>query len=196
MRIQDNILARPERRLMAGDLLGRLAVGFLALALAGYVLHWLGDSMDGSLARHRGTERPRYGRYVDHASDALSNFMIMAGLGLSGHVRMGVAMFTLAAYLALTLHVVLRAQALDEFRISFLLLGPTELRLALVAITLAMMAFGPGWVDGGALRITAYEIPILVAGAAFLAIFAWQLRSTADQLRRLGESPVLNPERP
>ena len=214
MRIQDNILAVPERRLLnalcprmpawvtpdrltalglgggavvlVGDLLSRVSPLFLWLAIVGYGMHWFGDSLDGSLARFRCIERPRYGRYVDHATDALSNFLIMAGLGLTGHVRMDVALFAIAGYLMMSIHVFLRAEALKEFQLSFLLAGPTELRIALVGLTLSMLFYSGGGVWLGGLRFSLYDLPIGFAGVVFVALFCWHIVGTSRILREMG----------
>ena len=117
---------------------------------------------------------------------ALSNLAIMTGLGLSGYVDLSLSLFCIAGYLAMTIHVLLRAEALGEFRISFLLIGPTELRLILTAMTLAMLAFGHVTVPLFERRVSVYDLPIALACALFLLLFCWNLATTARLLRRMG----------
>ena len=167
----------------AGYALSPRAAPWLLLAIVGYGVHWFGDSLDGSLARHRGIERPLYGHFLDHSVDALGNLIGMAGLGLTGYVRMDVALFALVGYLLLTIHVVLRLRATGEMQLSFLLGGPTELRLGLVALTLAMLWLGPVRLLGR----SAYDLAIGGAGGVFVGIFLWSTVATARLLRQRGD---------
>src|SRR6185295_5959784 len=88
----------------AGYLLAARDPDFLWLANLGLLLHWYGDSLDGTLARVRGAERPRYGFLVDQSTDAAGDILIMAGLGLSPYVRLDAALLALVGYHALTIH--------------------------------------------------------------------------------------------
>jgi archaetidylinositol phosphate synthase len=104
-------------------------------------VQWLGDSLDGTLARVRRTERPRYGYYLDHLSDALSTALVGLGLGLTAQMHLTVALVLVIAYLALSINTYLETQALGVFTLGYGRLGPTEARLALVAL-LAVVALG------------------------------------------------------
>jgi len=103
----------------------------LLVAIICIVVNWLGDSLDGTLARHRNHCRPRYGFYVDHIVDAFSAVFLLGGLALSGHMSPGVALGLLLAYLMLSIEVYLATYTLGEFKISYFKMGPTELRLFL-----------------------------------------------------------------
>jgi phosphatidylglycerophosphate synthase len=105
------------------------------------VVQWLGDSLDGTLARVRHAERPRYGYYLDHLSDALSTALVGLGLGLTAHMHLTVALVLVVAYLALSINTYLETQALGVFRLGYGRLGPTEARIALMAL-LAAIALG------------------------------------------------------
>jgi archaetidylinositol phosphate synthase len=94
-------------------------------------LNWFGDSLDGTLARVRQHQRPRYGYYVDHVVDAFGTTFLLGGLALSGYMHPLVAMGLLVAYLALSVEVYLSAHVLGEFRITYFQMGPTELRILL-----------------------------------------------------------------
>ncbi len=101
-------------------------------------LNWLGDSLDGTLARVRQRQRPRYGFYVDHMVDTFGALALMSGLALSGYMKPGIAIGLLIAFLVLSIQSYLATHALGEFRISFWRLGPTELRVLLAMGNLAL----------------------------------------------------------
>ena len=101
---------------------------FVVVCLA---VNWFGDSLDGTLARVRQHQRPRYGYYVDHVVDAFGAMFLFGGLALSGYMHPLVAMALLVAYFAMSIEVYLAAQALGEFRITYFQMGPTELRIVL-----------------------------------------------------------------
>src|SRR5262245_24038819 len=86
----------------AGSLLSNRDPAFLWLANLGLVIHWLGDSLDGTLARVRGSERPKLGFVMDQSVDVVGDILIMAGLGLSPFVRLDAALLALVGYHALT----------------------------------------------------------------------------------------------
>jgi archaetidylinositol phosphate synthase len=104
--------------------------------IAGLALNWFGDSLDGTLARVRHHERPRYGFYVDHVIDAIGAAFLLGGLGLSGYMSPMVALALLAAYLLVCVEVFLRTYCIGTFQMSFLKIGPTELRILLAIGTL------------------------------------------------------------
>jgi phosphatidylglycerophosphate synthase len=165
-RFQESILAKQEKRLLIwmaertpawinSDHL--TALGFAAqvatgvsYALARYnklwliagiallALNWLGDSLDGTLARVRQKQRPRYGFYVDHMLDSIGSVALMGGLALSGYMSPAVAITLLVLFLLLSIQSYLATHALGEFRLSFWSFGPTELRLLLVAGNIAL----------------------------------------------------------
>lgn len=211
-RVQANLVARHERRaldwmcermprwitpdgLTVGGMIGAalafagygatwLDPAFVWLATFGIVVHWLGDSLDGSLARYRGCERPGYGYYLDHSVDALCNLVIVGGLGLSSFVRLDVALFVLCGYYLLCIHVFLHNHVTGVLKLSFLALGPTELRLGLVAInTLYFFRQHAGTYGGD--TYSAYDWFLIAVGFIFVAIFVYQLSATLRMLRAL-----------
>jgi archaetidylinositol phosphate synthase len=101
-------------------------------------LNWLGDSLDGTLARVRQQLRPRYGFYVDHMVDSFGALALMGGLALSGYMHAGIAIGLLVAFLMLSIQSYLATHALGEFRLSFSRFGPTELRILLATGNLAL----------------------------------------------------------
>ncbi len=110
----------------------------LVLVVACLALNWLGDSLDGTLARFRNCPRPRYGFYVDHIVDAFSALFLLGGLAASGYMSSWVALGLLIAYLMLSIEVYLASYTLGDFKISYFKIGPTELRLLLCAGNLAL----------------------------------------------------------
>jgi archaetidylinositol phosphate synthase len=108
------------------------------VASALLVVHWLGDSLDGTLARVRKIERPRYGYYLDHLVDALSTAAIGIGLGLSPFMLLSVGTLLVVAYLVLSINVYLESYALGRFSIGYGKVGPTEMRVLLIALNTAL----------------------------------------------------------
>jgi hypothetical protein len=153
----------------------------LLLAVNGcLLLNWLGDSLDGTLARFRRLERPRFGFYVDHVVDALGAACLIGGLGLSTLMSPGVAAVLLLAYYLLSIDISLATYALGRFRISFAGVGGTELRLALAGLNLAVLWWPEVTVFGTALRL--FDV---VGAAAALALLATLLRSILGNTRQL-----------
>jgi phosphatidylglycerophosphate synthase len=113
------------------------------LALLGVVLflaiNWFGDSLDGTLARVRNRERPKYGYYVDHVVDVFGAFFLLGGLGLSGYMTPWVAGALMVVYLMVVSEIYLAAYAVGTFRIHFLGFGPTELRILFAIGTLYLL---------------------------------------------------------
>ena len=112
-------------------------------AVAGLALNWFGDSLDGTVARVRNQQRPRYGFYVDHVVDAASMLLLCAGLALSPHMSPEVALLLLAAWLMVAAEAYLATHACGVFRVSLLKVGPTEMRIVLAAGTLRLLTHGP-----------------------------------------------------
>lgn len=106
----------------------RWAVWLVGICLA---INWFGDSLDGTLARVRRQERPRYGYYVDHVVDIVGSVFLLGGLALSGFMSPLVAAGVLIAFLMMSAEVFLAAHSLGQFKITYARLGPTELRILL-----------------------------------------------------------------
>lgn len=121
---------------------GRNKSGLLVV-IACLALHWLGDSLDGTLARVRRRQRPRYGFYVDHVIDALGTTCLLGGLVLSGYMNDRLALSLLIAYFPLSIEVYLATYTIGTFHLSFWRFSPTELRILLSLGNLA------AWLDRG-----------------------------------------------
>lgn len=168
----------------AGYVASLASPAWLWLAIGGYALQWFGDSMDGSLARYRRIERPSYGYFVDHSCDGIATLLILGGIGLSPFVRLDVALVALTGYLLLSIHVYLAARVTGEFRLSYLAGGPTELRIILVALTVAMLVFGPGPQLFG--LTTGFDIFVGAAGTLLIVLFVSQTVATARRIASCG----------
>ena len=120
----------------AGYILSAWNINFLWLSSLGFVINWYGDSLDGTLARVRKTQRPVYGYYIDHTIDCINEFIMFIGIGMSGLMHFSLAMVILAVYFMLTINVSINAHLKKEFRLTYAKLGPTEFRiLAIIANT-------------------------------------------------------------
>jgi archaetidylinositol phosphate synthase len=111
----------------------------LIAGILGLALNWLGDSLDGTLARVRNRQRPRYGFYVDHVTDTVAAVFLMTGLAVSGYIHPLVALGMLIAFLAVSIESYLAAYALGKFRLSYWKFGPTEIRILLAIGNVALL---------------------------------------------------------
>ena len=158
---------------------------WLWAASALLVVHWLGDSLDGTLARVRRIERPRYGYYLDHLVDALATSVIGLGLGLSPWMLLAVGLAIVIAYLVLSINTYLETYAFGVFTLGYGRLGPTEARLGLIVLnTLIALGVGLGFEVAG-LGLTVLDlIGLAVAGlmvAGLVGRAARNLRMLAAQ---------------
>jgi phosphatidylglycerophosphate synthase len=117
--------------------------GWLWVASGLLVIQWLGDSLDGTLARVREIQRPKYGYYIDHLVDAVSTAAIGIGLGLSPFMLLSIATLIVVAYLILSINVYLESYAFGRFALGYGRIGPTEVRIVLIALNTAL-ALGLG----------------------------------------------------
>jgi phosphatidylglycerophosphate synthase len=215
------LLAEPERRLLCAiaariprrwrpnhftalGVLGATGVGlayalarvhpaWLWVASALLVVQWFGDSLDGTLARVRGIERPRYGYYLDHMTDAYSTVVIGVGIALSGYVHLGLALGLVVLYLALSINVYLESKVFGRFQLGYSRVGPTEARILLIGLNagLALYREVPAgvWPE---LRVMANVAAGLLAAAFAAALIARFVRNVSV-LARL--EPQFRPKR-
>jgi phosphatidylglycerophosphate synthase len=210
-RMQTNILAAAERALLLRicgllprwmrpdhlttiGMLGSVAIfagyagsnfgaGWLLLSLAGYFIQWFGDSLDGSLARFRQIERPSYGYFLDHSCDGVTTFLILAGIGVSPYVRMDVALLGLVGYLLLSVHAFLCARILGELKLTYAAAGPTELRVMLIVLTVAMILLGPA--PGMFGPVSGFDLFLGTVGFALYLLFIWHTVGVARRLAKM-----------
>ena len=118
----------------AGYILSAWNINFLWLSSLGFIINWYGDSLDGTLARVRKTQRPVYGYYLDHTIDAINEVMIFVGVGLSGLMHLEIALLALVMYLLMTINVSINAHLKKEFKLTYASMGPTEFRIIMIFI--------------------------------------------------------------
>jgi archaetidylinositol phosphate synthase len=131
------------------------------------VLHWLGDSLDGTLARVRKSERPRYGYYLDHLVDAFATAAIGIGLGLSPYMLLVVGLAIVVVYLILSINTYLETHAFGVFTLGYGRFGPTEARLILIGVNtlLALGLVGTGLLDVLGIGLAAAMVVALIGRA-------------------------------
>jgi archaetidylinositol phosphate synthase len=146
------------------------------------VVQWYGDSLDGTLARYRKAERPRYGYYLDHLTDAYSTLMIGLGLGLSPYMLLSVGLAIVIAYLILSINVYLETHVFGEFTFSYGRLGPTEVRVLLIILNTAAYF-------GDELRFQLFGVGMtlfdIIGAVAALAMSGLLLVRAGSNLRKL-----------
>jgi phosphatidylglycerophosphate synthase len=205
-RVQESIISGPERatllwlaqitpRWINSDHLTIL--GFLAQCMAGICyalarwhrsallfgivfigLNWLGDSLDGTLARFRKVERPRYGFYIDHISDTIAALFLMGGLAISRYIHPAIAFGMLVSFFMLSIEAYLATYTLGLFRLSYWKFGPTEIRILLALGNIALLnhsvvkLFGVRvevFDIGGSVAIVGMTVMLIVSAVAHTA---------------------------
>lgn len=198
LRLQQSFTAAAERKALAwlaAQLPERVnsdhltLVGFVAMILAGasyalarthpaglllatffLALNWFGDSLDGTLARLRNRQRPRYGFYVDHMIDTFGGFFLMGGLAISGVVDWRIALGMFVAFLMLSVEVYLATYTVGTFQLSFAKFGPTEIRILLALGNLTLWFHPDARIFGSSYRIFDVGGIIAIAGMALMLV--------------------------
>jgi archaetidylinositol phosphate synthase len=197
-RLQESFTATAERKALAW-LAARLParvnsdhltlLGFVAMFLAGasyalarthraglilatlfLALNWFGDSLDGTLARLRNRQRPRYGFYVDHMIDTFGGLFLMGGLAISGFVDWRIALGMFVAFLMLSVQVYLATYTVGMFQLSFAKFGPTEIRILLALGNVALWVHPYARVFGSSYRLFDVGGIIAIAGMSLMLI--------------------------
>jgi phosphatidylglycerophosphate synthase len=217
MREQTSVLAPLERAALRGlarrmphwvnsDHLSLLGLVAMFLAGVGYAasrqnplllhlvnvcifLNWFGDSLDGTLARYRDRQRPRYGFYVDHIIDTFGTTFLIVGLALSGYMTERVAAAVLIVFLMLAINSYLAAYALGIFKISQWKMGPTEIRLLLIIGNLFLIHSAHTRIFGHRFLLFDVGGVVSIAGMAAILVFS-SIKNTRTlyQLERLPET--------
>ena len=217
-RQHDSLLARAERRVLIriaeqvpsavnSDHLSALALvgmalagGSLALvpdprwsafgATAGLALNWFGDSLDGTLARVRGVERPRFGFYVDHVIDLAGVAMLLMGLALSGLMHPLVGTALLASLYLVMAETFLATHASAVFRLSFLRVGPTELRIGFI-VGMLRAVHAPVVVVGQR-QMLLFDVVGTIGAAGLVTAFMVSSVRTARRLSAIEPRPAIS----
>jgi phosphatidylglycerophosphate synthase len=157
---------------------------WLWLANAALVVHWFGDSLDGTLARVRHIERPRYGFYLDHLTDAYSTTVIGIGLGFSPYMLLAVGLAIVIGYLVLSINVYLETHVYGKFRYGYGILGPTEARVLLIGLNLLALLIGPIPFQVKGIGLTAFDVLGIAAALSMAGLLARRVFRNLRDLAR------------
>lgn len=151
-----------------GYVLSNFNAGWLWLASVGYVINWYGDSLDGTLARVRGTQRPVYGFFLDHNIDGITMTIMCVGAGLSNLLNLYIAMGVLAAYLLLSISVYINAHLKGEFKLTYAKMGPTEFRIIMIVVNTLFALIAPlrEWVVG----FSFFDVSVVLGAFDFVGL--------------------------
>lgn len=149
-----------------GYFLSNYHIGWLWLASLGFLINWYGDSLDGTLARVRGTQRPIYGFYLDHNIDGITMGIMSIGAGLSDMLNLYIAMAVLAVYLLLSISVYINAHLKGEFKLTYAGMGPTEFRLIMIAVNTLFVNIAP--LREWAVHFTICQTPVVFGAFDFV----------------------------
>jgi archaetidylinositol phosphate synthase len=158
---------------------------WLWAASAALVVQWFGDSLDGTLARVRKTERPRYGYYLDHLTDAYSTLAIGLGLGLSPYMLLAVGLAVVTSYLILSINVYLETYVFGEFSFSYGKLGPTEVRVLLMLLNSFAYFAGPRYFRLWNIDMTVVDVVGAVIAVGMLLMLLGRASGNLKKLAQL-----------
>ncbi|MDE1917810.1 MAG: CDP-alcohol phosphatidyltransferase family protein [Sphingomonadales bacterium] len=175
---------------LMGGLLANYAISWLWLSNLGVVFHWLGDSLDGTVARLRKIERPRYGFYLDQVIDTVGNLLIALGEGFIPGVRMDLILTLLAAYQMLAIQVLVRTVIDRKFQVTVGGMGPTELRIGIILLNLIVLIFGAPSVPGLPEWVKLEDVVVGLGAAGLLGLFAWQMKLHLGKLAKEEPPPA------
>lgn len=157
--------------IFGGYLLSNHDPAYLWLASFGFLVNWFGDSMDGTLARYRDIQRPKYGFFVDHVVDAFSQLLIFIGLGLSPFVKFEIAAVTLIGYMIVSILVYIQTSVRGVFKISYGKLGPTEVRAIAILVNTYIYFTGGIVIDLSFVSLTIFDLICSIIAIILFSIF-------------------------
>jgi archaetidylinositol phosphate synthase len=166
----------------AGYALSSSDAGFLWLASVGLVVNWFGDSLDGTLARFRRIERPRYGYFVDKTTDMVNDALFALGLGLSSFIRFEVACLALIVYLMITSFTFVKTEMSGTIQIAFGGIGPTEVRVGMAILNLSLFLVPPKPILTLWAPLNLPDLCVLAATAAGFVLYLHLIRNEARRL--------------
>jgi phosphatidylglycerophosphate synthase len=161
-----------------------LSPALLWLASAGLIINWFGDSLDGTLARFRKIERPRYGFFIDNTTDLLSQICIFFGLGASPYMRFDVACLGLAVYYLVSFFNLIKAMDTRVIQIGFFGVGPTEIRLGFICYNFFLLTIGPLSIDTAFGLMSPIDGIVIITIAVVLISLIVTIRSEGRRLAR------------
>lgn len=158
---------------------------FVWLANLGFLINWFGDSLDGTLARFRKIERPKYGFFIDHSVDTFNMVLIFVGLGISTFVRLEIAALACIGYLLMSIFAYVNALVSGEFQISYARIGPTEMRAIGILANIGMLVFGNPLFDLGFRTLSLFDFIVLLIAAVEIIAYIIMVRAGALKWSRL-----------
>jgi len=158
---------------------------FLWLASLGFVINWFGDSLDGTIARYRKEERPKFGFFIDHTIDAISQVFVFTGLGLSPYVRLEIALLALIGYLLMSILAYVGAFVSGEFKISYAKIGPTEMRLIAILANTSFYFVGNPVIKIALSPVSVFDLVILIIAVILVVAFLVTTTSQAIHWREV-----------
>jgi archaetidylinositol phosphate synthase len=164
------------------------APGWLWIASAGLIINWFGDSLDGTLARFRNIERPRYGFFIDNTTDLLSQLCVFLGLGASPYMRLDIACLGLAGYYMISFFNLVKSIDTQVIKIGFFGIGPTEIRLGFICYNFFLIMVGPWWVSTPFGPVSPMDCIVIATVAIVLISF---LAMAWSEGRRLAKEEAL-----
>ena len=170
--------------IFVGFVLSNVDKNYLWLASLGFFINWYGDSLDGTLARYRNIQKPRYGYFVDHTVDSFNEVLVFLGLGLSPYMRFDIATLLLISYLLVSIMVFIQTAVVGVFQISYIKLGPTELRLIAVLANTWVFFFGNPVVRLPFGSLSFYDLIGATLAVLLAAVFIVSTLKQARQLAR------------
>jgi phosphatidylglycerophosphate synthase len=170
--------------ILTGYALTEVNAAFVWLATLGFFINWFGDSLDGTLARYRKIERPKYGFFVDHTVDAFSYLLVFGGLGLSIYVSFTVALLALVGYLLMSVLVYVDTFVTGRFKISYGRFGPTEIRALAVLFNVIFFIFGVPVIETPYGTAPVYDLAVLAVAIILILLF---MVSTVRRARQLSD---------
>ncbi len=168
---------------LGGFVASHLSLWFLCFAFFGLSLNWLGDSLDGTIARYRNIERPDFGYFFDHSCDLISMTLIFVGLGLSPFFTMFSALLALSMYLLFSSYTYLKVLILKIHHLAYHGMGATELRILIMVWVFVAFSLGPQLFEAHFFGLRRFDLTILVMWSVVFVIFVWKVWSDVRHFR-------------
>ncbi len=156
---------------LLGYWMSHINSAFLWLASLGFVINWFGDSLDGTLARYRKIERPKYGFFIDHTVDAFTEVLVFLGMGLSPYIRFDFACLALIGYLLMSILVYIGTCVEGVFKISYGKFGPTEARAVAILANAVVFFVGNPVIETAFFTMAIYDIIVVTIAAILMVLF-------------------------
>ncbi len=164
--------------------LSNFNAAYLWLSSFGLLVNWFGDSLDGSLARYRNIEKPKYGFFIDHTIDSISMVLITLGAGLSPYARLDLVLLALTGYLLMSTLVYINTAVRGVFRIAFYGFGPTEIRVFIILVNTLIFFLGAGQYTFKGFTFTILDIAAIFLTVVLFVFFVISLIVDGKRIKR------------